>query len=82
MKKASSSGEIHAKQIAIARVDVSKMSGRGVPMWLCLLRTKRNLMRIQVQSLALLSGLSIGHFHKLRHRLQVGLRLGVAMVVV
>ena len=39
-------------------------------------------MRMRVQSLAFLSGLRIQHCCKLWHRLQMGLRSGIAVVVV
>ena len=38
-------------------------------------------MRMQVQSLALLSELRIWWCHKLQHKLQMGLRFGIAMTV-
>ena len=56
-------------QMAISR-ELGKEDGMGFPPWLCGLRTHLVSMRMQKQCLASLSGLSIWHCCKLRHRSQ------------
>ena len=50
-------------------------------LWLSRLRTRLVSMKMQVQSLALLSGLQIWCCCKLQHRLLMWLRSGVAVAV-
>ena len=50
-------------------------------LWLSGLRIQLVSMRMQVRSLALLSGLGIGCFHKLRHRSQAVAWTSVAVAV-
>ena len=50
-------------------------------LWLSGLRTRLVSVRMQVRSLASLSGLRIWHCHKLQQRWQIQLRSGMAVAV-
>ena len=52
------------------------------PLWLSWLRTQLGSVRLQVQSLASLSGLKIQHCFKLQCRSQMQLRSSIAVAVV
>ena len=54
----------------------------GVPVVVQQVRTQLVSIRMQVQSMALFSGLRIWHCHKMWYKLQKWLRSGVALAVV
>ena len=58
------------------------MVSLGVPVVVELVKNQTGIVRMQVRSLALLSGLRIWHCHELRCGLQMWLGSGVAVAVV
>ena len=70
-------------QTQAARYRCLRVKVGEFPLWLSELRTQLAPMRMQVQSLALLSGLWIWHCYKLWCRLQMGLwcRLAAAALI-
>ena len=74
----------HAQNFASKQSKLRNIKTRllELPLWLSGLRTQLVAMRMQVQSLASLSGLRVWHCHKLQRRSQMLLRSSIAVAVV